>query len=123
MKEDVFHELMESVRAGGEILRGKREPSRVFSEAEVPDITLLRERYGLSQAKFATLLGISIGTLRNWEQRRRIPDGPARVLLRIAAKHPDAILDTIAGLSDGRSRRTAARVHPVRKRIVARKSA
>jgi putative transcriptional regulator len=115
MKEDVFHELLESVRAGGEILRGKREPSRVFAEAEVPDITTLRERFGLSQAKFATLLGISIGTLRNWEQQRRIPDGPARVLLRIAAKHPEAVLDTVASASDRR--------YLARKRAVARKSA
>ena len=123
MRGDVFHELLESVRAGGEILRDVREPSRVLSDAEVPDIAVLRARYGLSQAKFAALLGISIGTLRNWEQRRRVPDGPARVLLRIAARHPDAVLDTVANPPSGRSRRLVGRTDVMRKRVVTRKSA
>ena len=45
------------------------------------------------QDKFASLMGISVATLRNWEQGRRKPEGPARVLLRVASKHPEAILD------------------------------
>jgi putative transcriptional regulator len=67
------------------------KPSRSieFPESEVRDI---RERYGLSQDKFASLLGISVATLRNWEQGRRKPEGPARVLLRVASEHPEAIL-------------------------------
>ncbi|HCE69426.1 MAG TPA: hypothetical protein DER40_18585, partial [Geobacter sp.] len=47
----------------------------------------------LSQDKFADLVGISVGTLRNWEQGRRKPEGPARVLLQVASRHPEALLD------------------------------
>ena len=64
-----------------------------FPESEVRKI---REQYGLSQDKFATLMGISVATLRNWEQGRRKPEGPARVLLRVAATHPDALLNVTA---------------------------
>lgn len=94
MKDDLFSELVESVKEGGAILRGKAEASRetVFDDPEVGSI---RAEYGLSQAKFAALLGISVRTLQNWEQGRRHPQGPARVLLRVAARHPRAILDTV----------------------------
>lgn len=94
MRQDLFEELLESVKQGGAILRGKMKPGRVFEFADT-DIQKLRKQYGLSQEKFATLLGISVSTLRNWEQGRRKPEGPARVLLRVAAKHPEAILDVV----------------------------
>lgn len=92
MRKDLFDELLESVREGGAILRGEKAASREFI-LEDPDVRGLRESYGLSQPKFAALLGISVGTLRNWEQGRRRPEGSARVLLRIVARHPDALLD------------------------------
>jgi putative transcriptional regulator len=95
MKKELFQELMESVRQGGRILRGERKPSRAIRLAE-PDVRKIRRAYGLSQQKFAALMGISIATLRNWEQGRRRPQGAARVLLRIAAKHPQAVLDSVA---------------------------
>jgi DNA-binding transcriptional regulator YiaG len=95
MRKDLFDELLESVREGGAILRGEKAASREFI-LEDPDVRGLRESYGLSQPKFAALLGISVGTLRNWEQGRRRPEGSARVLLQIVAKHPDALLDMAA---------------------------
>jgi DNA-binding transcriptional regulator YiaG len=52
------------------------------------DIALLRRFVGLTQTRFAEAMGISVHTLRNWEQDRRKPDGPALSLLRIAARHP-----------------------------------
>jgi len=73
---------------------GEMKPSRVF-EFDQPDVALIRKKYGLSQEKFAALLGISASTLRNWEQGRRKPDGPARVLIRVAATHPEAILEAV----------------------------
>lgn len=94
MRKELFDELVESVRQGGAILRGARRPSRVFEFFE-PDVRAIREHYGLSQEKFASLIGISVGTLRNWEQGRRRPEGPARMLLRVAAKHPGAVLDVV----------------------------
>ena len=94
MNEELFSELVASVREGGAILQGKTKPSRVFA-MEGPDIKRIRARFRLSQGQFAALLGISVGTLRNWEQGRRSPDGPARVLLQVAARHPDAVWDVM----------------------------
>ena len=59
------------------------------------DIAALRRFVGLTQSQFATALGISIHTLRNWEQGRRHPDGPAIALLRIAARHPRVIRENL----------------------------
>jgi putative transcriptional regulator len=94
MKEELFNELLTSVRQGAAILRGKRKAARIFRFRE-DDVRSIRERYGLSQPKFAALMGISVGTLRNWEQGRRKPEGSARILLRVVAKHPDAVLDAV----------------------------
>lgn len=94
MKQELFEELLESVKEAKAIIEGEKEPSRIFIYDEL-DVKSIREQFGLSQSKFASLLGISLGTLRNWEQGRRKPQGPARVLLRVARKHPEAILDTI----------------------------
>jgi len=94
MKKELFEELLESVKQGGKIMRGEIKPSRIF-QFDQPDVQAIRNNYGLSQEKFATLLGISVSTLRNWEQGRRKPEGPARILLMVAAKHPEAILDSV----------------------------
>ena len=94
MKKDLFNELVESVKEGGAILRGEMKPNREFIFEPI-DVQSIRKKYGLSQDKFAKLLGISVATLRNWEQGRRKPEGPARVLLRVAAKHPKAVLDVV----------------------------
>jgi len=95
MKDEMFSELVASVREGGAILRGKTPPSRTFVVDEV-DVKRIRSQYKLSQSEFAALLGISVKTLRNWEQGRRTPDGPARVLLMVADKHPEAIWDVVS---------------------------
>ncbi len=95
MKKELFNELLESVKQGGAIRRGEMKPSREF-HFEPIDVVAIRKKYGLSQDKFAKLLGISVATLRNWEQGRRQPDGPAKVLLRVAARHPQAVLDAVA---------------------------
>lgn len=94
MKDELFQELLESVREGGAILRGQAVPSRSF-EAPPPDVRQIRDSYELSQSEFAALLGISVATLRNWEQGRRTPEGPAKVLLRVAARHPRAVWDVV----------------------------
>ena len=94
MKEELFNELVESVREGGAILRGERAPSRTFTIGKT-DVKRIRANYRLSQNEFATLLGISLDTLQNWEQGRRVPKGPARVLLQVAAKHPEAVWDVV----------------------------
>lgn len=103
MKDELFSELVASVHEGGAILRGERAPSRQFVLA-APDVKHIRATYKLSQGEFAALLGISVATLRNWEQGRRTPEGPARVLLQVAAQHPDAVWDVVRSARSGRSK-------------------
>ncbi len=80
---------------GAEILQGLREIKRgEFGRViHVPDIAKTRKKTGLSQARFAQLLGVSVRTLQDWEQGRRAPSGAARTLLVIAAKNPQALLE------------------------------
>ncbi len=59
------------------------------------DVGALRRFVGLSQVRFAEALGISVHTLRNWEQGRRRPEGPGLALLRIAARHPRIIRENL----------------------------
>jgi putative transcriptional regulator len=90
MKKTDFDELLESVREGGRILRGEVRPSREFSFSP-EDVQAIRKRLKKSQEEFALMLGVSVATLRNWEQGRRHPHGPARALLKIAAENPKAV--------------------------------
>ncbi len=60
------------------------------------DIADLRAFVGLTQVEFATALGISVRTLQGWEQGRRRPEGPSLALLRIAARHPRIIRESLA---------------------------
>ena len=80
---------------GREILEGLRglKRSEVGRVINVPPVATIRERTRLSQAKFASLLGVSVRTLQEWEQGRRVPSGAARTLLMIAAKNPHALLE------------------------------
>jgi putative transcriptional regulator len=94
MNDKLFNELLDSIKQSGKIRRGEIQASRVF-DFDNPDVKEIRMQYGLSQDKFAKMLGISASTLRNWEQGRRKPEGPARILLSIAAKHPEAVLDSV----------------------------
>jgi len=84
-KRNIGREILEGLR---EIKRG--EHSRVVN---VPDVASIREKTGLSQARFATLLGVSVRTLQDWEQGRRAPSGAARTLLLVADRNPKALLD------------------------------
>ncbi len=92
MKDELFNELVSSVREGAEILSEERQPERSF-ELEPVAIKEIRAQFELSQSQFAALIGVSIKTLQNWEQGRRRPDGAAQVLLQVASKHPEAVLD------------------------------
>lgn len=90
MKKDDFERLVESVRQAGRIKRREMKPRRVF-EFGPADIQSVRKRLKKSQVEFALMIGVSVGTLRNWEQGRRVPDGPARALLKVAAENPHAV--------------------------------
>ena len=94
MRDADFRELLASVREAGAIRRGETKPSRVF-EFRPDDVRRVRRRLGQTQAEFAAMIGVSVGTLRNWEQGRRIPEGPARALLRVASRNPDAVMKAL----------------------------
>lgn len=80
---------------GAEILQGIRELKRgeIGRVVTYPSVGEARERVGLSQSEFARLLGVSVRTLQEWEQGRRVPSGPARTLLAIAYQNPKALLE------------------------------
>ena len=80
---------------GREILEGLRELKREEHGriVNLPDVASVREKVGLSQARFAELLGISARTLQDWEQGRRSPSGAARTLLAIVDKDPTVLLE------------------------------
>ncbi len=84
-KRDIGQEILEGIR---EIKSGKH--GRVTT---LPRVAEIREGTGLSQSRFAELLGVSVRTLQDWEQGRRAPSGAARTLLQIADKNPRALLD------------------------------
>lgn len=94
MNDDLFSELVTSVKEAGAIKRGETKPSRSI-HIESLDIKQIRESYNLSQSQFAYMLGISVKTLHNWEQGKRQPVGSARVLLQVAAMYPKELLETI----------------------------
>lgn len=62
----------------------------------VPDVAAIRDRLGLTQEQFARTFGIPVGTLRDWEQRRKEPDAPARALLRVIEREPEAVRRALA---------------------------
>ncbi len=102
MNDELFADLLSSVSEAGRIARGEAPPSRRSEvEPEPLDVKGIREQYRLSQTRFAALLGISVKTLRNWEQGRRTPAGAARVLLQVAARHPDAVWDVVRESAQG----------------------
>ncbi|MCG8563746.1 MAG: helix-turn-helix domain-containing protein [Desulfobacterales bacterium] len=94
MKNEDFDLLLSSIKEAGDIKSGKKKPSRVF-EIDAPEIKMVRKSLSVSQADFAMMIGVSVRTLQNWEQGRRKPEGPAKALLRIASKNPQAVLEAL----------------------------
>ena len=78
-------------------LRGGRKPVARGTMPDGIDVQAIRRLTGLSQAKFAELLGIELSTLRNWEQGRRQPTGPAQALLRAIRNDPVAVIKALTG--------------------------
>lgn len=96
MNENDFDLLCESIRQAGEIRSRVRKPSRTFV-VEDPNPKAIRERLGLSQSRFASIIGVSVRTLQNWEQGRREPEGPAKALLRVVDREPQAVIVEYTG--------------------------
>jgi putative transcriptional regulator len=90
--QEIIASLKEAIAWAG----GGNVPVRI-TKVQVPavDVRAVRRRLGLSQSEFAAKFGFQPGTLKNWEQGRTRPDGPARVLLAVIARHPDAVEDVL----------------------------
>jgi putative transcriptional regulator len=95
VKQHDFDRLVTSVKQAGAIRRGRLKPGRV-TELQAEDVRAIRSKLAKSQEEFALMIGVSVATLQNWEQGRRRPEGPARALLRVAAKNPQAIVEALA---------------------------
>ena len=95
MKKEAFDELVESIRHAGRIRRGEDRPSRQFTYS-AETVAAIRARGDKSQSEFARMIGVSVATLQNWEQGRRVPKGPALALLRVAAANPRAVERALA---------------------------
>ncbi len=91
--------LIRSVKQAIAWSSGEDVPVRVtmvsVERLPVIDVRSVRQKLGLSQARFAARFGFTAATVRNWEQGRTQPDGPARVLLAVIAHHPDAVEDAL----------------------------
>ena len=95
MDKKLFSRLTESMKQHNEIARGERAPSREF-HVDSSKVREIRAATKLSQTQFADLIKVDVGTLRNWEQGRREPTGPAKALLRAIHKNPKAVLKALA---------------------------
>jgi putative transcriptional regulator len=91
-KRDIGKEILEGIRDIKAFKAGKTTlKTRVLSEPS--SAKEIREQLNLSQNAFASLMGVSVRTLQDWEQKRREPQGPAKTLLRIAEQHPEIFVE------------------------------
>lgn len=96
MAKKAFDAIAAGLRDAITHARGEKGRGRI-RRVRVPDVnvTAVRTKLGLSQEDFAAAFGVSIGTVRNWEQGRRRPEGPARALLAVIDKAPKAVMDAL----------------------------
>jgi putative transcriptional regulator len=91
MEDQLFDDLIKSVTEAGQILSGERKPTRIFT-IDAASVREIRESLALSQRQFASIVHVSIKTLRNWEQGIRTPDGAAAALLTAIRNDPEHVL-------------------------------
>ena len=87
--------IMQGLREAAAHARGERVPGLRLHVPKQIDVISIRRKTGLSQQMFSARIGVSTGTLRNWEQGRRKPEGPARVLLAMLARNPRLVEETL----------------------------
>ena len=93
---NAFEKVMAGLEDAEAYLHGARAGYEVHDIAvSEPDVASIRGRTGLSQPAFARSIGIPLGTLKNWEQGRRRPEGPARVLLALIEKRPSIVQEEL----------------------------
>ncbi|MCJ2070888.1 helix-turn-helix domain-containing protein [Methylobacterium sp. J-030] len=100
MTDDAFETIMSALSQAAAHARGEDVPGLVVHAPRVAadlDVAAIRRRTGASQARFAQSIGIAVSTLRNWEQGRRRPEGPARVLLALLDPNPRVVQELLVG--------------------------
>lgn len=90
----MFDELTNSLSHAIEMSQGRKKPNRIFEYDEI-EITNIRKKLKMSQQELADLIGISKGTIENWEQGRRQPTGAARALLKILKTKPKIAISAL----------------------------
>jgi putative transcriptional regulator len=92
-QRNIAQEILDGIQEIKEWQKGtKKLKITKVSLPHTTDVSLIRQKLKLNQDEFADLMGVSVKTLRNWEQHRREPQGPARSLLRIAERAPGVVL-------------------------------
>ena len=95
MDNELFEQLVESMTQMNEIIDGERAPSREYV-IDALEVKKIRRETGLTQKVFCQLIDVNLGTLRNWEQGRREPTGPAKALLRAIKNDPEHVLRALS---------------------------
>jgi putative transcriptional regulator len=102
MRKADFEELLESVREMKEVIAGRMKPGRVWTSEElldtgIPDVAELRARHNITQAKFAAVLRVSVARVRDWEHKRRVPEGHEMVRLQMLDQNSEMVLSVERG--------------------------
>ncbi|MBN2068962.1 MAG: helix-turn-helix domain-containing protein [Opitutales bacterium] len=95
MEKNDFERLKQSLKQMKQIEAGELKQGRIRIVNPENETSTARAKLGMTQEQFAKLIQTPVGTLRGWEQGRRTPPATAKVLMKIAIKHPDAVLDSI----------------------------
>jgi putative transcriptional regulator len=95
MDKQHFDQLIKGVREMKRHLAGKPVRGIKVTDLVEPDVRAIREAARISQSQFATLIGVNLRTLQNWEQHRTRPTGPARALLKIVASDPKSAIEAL----------------------------
>lgn len=96
MDKSLFDDLVQSLEEARRFARGDEVPGMRIHHFDRDEVPAIRARAGLTQEDFSAQIGVSVATLRNWEQGRRRPEGPARILLAMIARDPDIVKKTLS---------------------------
>src|SRR5216683_7152195 len=102
---DKRHKVVAALQDAIAYAKGDQSRARVtiYNVPQSIDVKKVREQLCMSQPEFALKFGFSLGTLRQWEQGRRYPDGPARVLLTVISHSPDAVKEALESVAERRA--------------------
>ncbi|HKV91905.1 MAG TPA: hypothetical protein VJW20_05090 [Candidatus Angelobacter sp.] len=114
-----FERMMDGLNDVEAFLAGKQEGFKAHVPHEV-DVKAIRNRLGMTQAKFSDTFGFSLDAIKHWEGGRRTPEAPARTLLTVIDKNPAAVLTALNPASAGQSKPTTVHGRVARKRQASR---